>query len=159
MRKYFIFSTLTIIGIILIFVIYFSIYGIKTDKFNNLILDKIKSYNSKLSLDINDVFLKLDIDEKTIKISTKNAKLNFKNEFIELSTIDINLDILKVLKKKNSIKTIKISTKKNKISKVTSFLNSYKFSLQRLIIYKQIEDGYIEAEINIKQSSSFRFFL
>jgi len=100
MRKYFIFSTLTIIGIILIFVIYFSIYGIKTDKFNNLILDKIKSYDPKLSLDINDVFLKLDIDEKTIKISTKNAKLNFKNEFIELSTIDINLDILKVLKKK-----------------------------------------------------------
>ncbi len=154
MRKYFIFSTLTIIGIILIFVIYFSIYGIKTDKFNNLIIDKIKSYDPKLSLDINDVFLKLDIDEKTLKISTKNAKLNFKNEFIELSTIDINLDILKVLKKENSIKTIKITTKKNKISKITSFLNSYKFSLQRLIIYKQIDDGFIEAEINIKNTEN-----
>ena len=149
MRKYFIFSTLTIIGVIIIFIIYLSIYGIKTEKFNNLILDNLKIYNSKLSLYINDVFLKLDIDEKTLKISTENARLSFNNEFIDLSIIDINLDILKVLKKENSIKTIKISTKKNKINKITSFLNSYRFNLQRFIIYNQIEDGFIEANVNI----------
>ena len=156
MRKYFIFSTLSIIGLIIIFVIYFSIYGIKTDKFNKLILDKIKSYDAKLILDINDVFLKLDIDEKTIKINTENSKLNFKNEFIEFSKIDINLDILKALKNENSIKTIKISTKKNKINKITSFLNSYKFSLPRLIIYSQIEDGFIEADININNIENIK---
>ena len=149
MRKYFIFSTLAIIGIIVIFVIYFSIYGIKTEKFNNLILDKIKTYDSKLSLDINYVFLKLNIGEKALKISIENAKININNEFIDLSIIDINLDILKSLKKENSIKKIKISTKRNKINKVTSFLNSYKFSIQRFIIYNQIEDGFIEANINI----------
>ena len=139
------------------FIIYSSIYGIKTERFNNLILDKIKNYDSNLSLDINDVFLKLDIHEKTIKINTENAKLNYNNNFINLSKIDINLDILKVIKKENPIKTIKISTKKNKISKITNFLNSYKFSLQRLIVYNQIKDGFIEAEIiinNIENSKA-----
>ena len=149
MRKYLIYSTVTIIGLITIFIIYFSIYGIKTERFNNLILEKIKTYDSKLSIDINDVFLKLNVDEKSIKINTENSKLNFNNKFIDISSIDINLDILKFLKKENSIKTIKISTKKNKIKKITSFLNSYKFSLPRLIIYHQIEDGFIEADINI----------
>ena len=149
MRRYLIFSILSIIGAIIIFIIYFSIFGIKTERFNSLILDKLKTYDSKLSLDINDVFLKLDINEKTIKINTENAKLNFNNEFIDLSKIDINLDILKVLKNENSLKKIKISTKKNKIKKITNFLNSYKFSLPRLIIYNQIEDGFIEADINI----------
>ena len=149
MRRYLIFSILSIIGAITIFIIYFSIFGIKTERFNSLILDKLKTYDSKLSLDINDVFLKLDINEKTIKINTENAKLNFNNEFIDLSKIDINLNILKVLKNENSLKEIKISTKKNKIEKITNFLNSYKFSLPRLIIYNQIEDGFIEAEINI----------
>ena len=149
MRRYLIFSILSIIGAITIFIIYFSIFGIKTERFNSLILDKLKTYDSKLSLDINDVFLKLDINEKTIKINTENAKLNFNNEFIDLSKIDINLDILKVLKNENSLKKIKISTKKNKIKKITNFLNSYKFSLPRLIIYNQIEDGFIEADINI----------
>ena len=139
------------------FIIYSSIYGIKTERFNNLILDKIKNYDSNLSLDINDVFLKLDIHEKTIKINTENAKLNYNNNFIDLSKIDINLDILKVIKKENPIKTIKILTKKNKISKITNFLNSYKFSLQRLIVYNQIKDGFIEAEIiinNIENSKA-----
>tara|TARA_B100000965_G_scaffold140471_1_gene116961 strand:+ start:710 stop:3295 length:2586 start_codon:yes stop_codon:yes gene_type:complete len=149
MRRYLIFSILSIIGAITIFIIYFSIFGIKTERFNSLILDKLKTYDSKLSLDINDVFLKLDINEKTIKINTENAKLNFNNEFIDLSKIDINLNILKVLKNENSLKEIKISTKKNKIKKITNFLNSYKFSLPRLIIYNQIEDGFIEADINI----------
>jgi len=157
MRKYLIFSTLIIIGLIMTFIIYSSIYGIKTERFNNLILDKIKNYDSNLSLDINDVFLKLDIHEKTIKINTENAKLNYNNNFIDLSKIDINLDILKVIKKENPIKTIKILTKKNKISKITNFLNSYKFSLQRLIVYNQIKDGFIEAEIiinNIENSKA-----
>ena len=149
MRRYLIFLILSIIGAITIFIIYFSIFGIKTERFNSLILDKLKTYDSKLSLDINDVFLKLDINEKTIKINTENAKLSFNNEFIDLSKIDINLDILKVLKNENSLKKIKISTKKNKIKKITNFLNSYKFSLPRLIIYNQIEDGFIEADINI----------
>jgi len=58
MRRYLIFSILSIIGAITIFIIYFSIFGIKTERFNNLILDKIKNYDSNLSLDINDVFLK-----------------------------------------------------------------------------------------------------
>ena len=75
MRKYFIFSTLAIIGVIVIFIIYFSIYGIKTEKFNNLIFDKIKTYDSKLSLDFNDAFLKLDIREKALKISIENSKI------------------------------------------------------------------------------------
>ena len=150
MRKYLIYSTSAIIGVIIIFVIYLSIYGIKTERFNNLIIDKIKSIDSKITLDIKDVFLKLDIKERSIKIYTENSKLNFENKYINFSKIDLNLDFLKYLKKENSIKTIKILIKKNKINKITDFLNYYKFSLPRLIIYNQIEDGYLEANIFLK---------
>ena len=149
MRKYLIYSTLSIIGSITIFILYFSIYGIKTERFNNLIIDKFKAFNPKLSLNINDVFLKLDIKEKSININTKKSKIYFNKEFINLSKIDLNLDIVKFLKKENSIERIKISTTKNKIKKITSFLNSYKFSIPRLIIYNQIEDGYIQANVDV----------
>ena len=150
MRKYLIYSTLTIIGLIVIFVIYLSIYGIKTERFNNLIIDKIKSIDPKIKLDIKDVFLKLDLKKRSIKIYTENSKLNFENKYINFSKIDLNLDFLKYLKKENSIKTVKISIKKNKINKITDFLNYYKFNLPRLIIYNQIEDGYLEANIFLK---------
>ena len=152
MRKYLIYSTLAtlaILGIITVFSIYLSIYGVKTEKFNDLITDKIKQFNPKLSLNINDVFLKLNAKEKSININTQNTKLYVDKEFINLSKIDLNLDILKFLKKENSIKKIKISTKKNKIKKITNFLNTYKFSIPRLIIYNQIEDGNIKATVDI----------
>jgi len=140
MRKYLIYSTLAILGIITVFLIYLSFYGIKTEKFNDLITGKIKQFNPKLSLNINDVFLKLNTKEKSININTQNAKLYVDKEFINLSNIDLNLDILKFLKKENSIKKIKITTKKSKVKKITDFLNLYKFSIPRLIIYNQIED-------------------
>ena len=63
--------------------------------------------------------------------------------------IDLNLDFLKYLKNENSIKTVKISIKKNKINKITDFLNYYKFNLPRLIIYNQIEDGFIQANVDV----------
>ena len=149
MRKYLIYSTLAILLIITVFIIYLSAYGVKTEKFNDLITDKIKIIDPKLSLNINEVFLKLDVKEKSIKINTENAKIYFDNEFINLLKIDLNLNIIKFLKKENSIEKIKITTAKSKIKNITSFLNSYKFNIQRLIIYNQIEDGFIQANVDV----------
>ena len=149
MRKYLIYSTLATLGLIVIFLVYLSVYGIKTEKFNDLIRVKIKQFDPKLSLNINDVFLKLNVKEKSININIQNAKLYVDKKYINLSKIDLNLDVLKFLKKENSIKKIRILTKKNKIKKITDFLNLYKFSIPRQIIYNQIEDGNIIATIDI----------
>jgi len=149
MRKYLIYSTSAILGLIVIFIIYLSIYGIKTEKFNDLIRDKAKQFDPKLSLNINDVFFKLNVKEKFININIQDAKLYADKEFINLSKIDLNLDVLNFFKKKKTIKKIKISTKKNKIKKITNFLNSYKFSIPRQIIYNQIKDGNIKATIYV----------
>ena len=149
MRKYLIHFSLAILGTVVTFLIYFSIYGIKTESFNDLITGKIKEINPKLSLNIDDVFLKLNVKERSINVSTLDAKIFIDKEFIKLSQIDLNLNILNFLKKENSIKKIKIITDKNKIKKFTDFINTYKFSIPRLLIFNQIKDGNITAEINI----------
>ena len=118
MRRYFIYSLLSILLTASVILIYFSFYGIKTNSFNDLIVNKIKEINPKLTLNINDVFLKLNIKEKSINIRTQNAKIFIDKEFIKLSQIDLNLNILNFLKNENSIKKIKISTDKNKIKKI-----------------------------------------
>ena len=149
MRKYLIYFSLTILFTVSVTLIYLSFYGIKTNSFNDLIIDKIKEFNPKLTLNINDVFLKLNIKENSINIRTQNAKIFIDKEFIKLSQIDLNLNILNFLRNENSIEKIKISTDKNKIKKITNFINSYKFSIPRLLIFNQINDGNITAEINI----------
>ena len=65
MRRYLIYFSLTILFTVSVTLIYLSFYGIKTNSFNDLIINKIKEFNPKLTLNINDVFLKLNIKEKT----------------------------------------------------------------------------------------------
>ena len=149
MRKYLLYSTLVIFSLITAFIIYLSIFGIKTEKFNDLIRSKVKIIDPKLSININDVFLKLNIKEKSINIDTLNSSLYINKEIINLDKINLNLNVIKFFKKENSIQKITITSKKNKIRNITEFLNSYKFSIPRLIIYNQIEDGNIEFTVNI----------
>ena len=149
MRKYIFISVLSVIGLITLIIIYLNIYGIKTNKFNDLINEKIKDVHPKMSLNINDVFLKLNLNEKAIKINTKNTKVYIDKEAIDLSNVDINLDLIKFLRKENSLNNIKIISKENSINNVTNFLNSYKLNLTRFVIFNQIESGIIKIKANI----------
>ena len=104
MRKVILITSLTTFIILLISIFYLSIYGIKTSKFNTFINNKVKEYNSSLDLKLDDVFVRLKISERSINIYTKNTILFTKNNSIKISNSNINLDILKFIRKKNSIK-------------------------------------------------------
>ena len=54
MRRYLIYSSITIIFTVSVILIYLSFYGIKTNIFNDLIVNKIKEINPKLTININD---------------------------------------------------------------------------------------------------------
>ena len=149
MRKYVLISSLSIIGLIILILIYLNVYGIKTNKFNDLINVKIKEIDPKISLKLNNVYFKLNLSEKTIKINIKNTKVYIDNEFIDLSDIDINLDLIKFIRNDNSIKKIKIISKENSIKNITNFLNSYKFNIPRFVIFNQIESGNMQAIGNV----------
>ena len=149
MRKYILISSLSIIGLFILILIYLSVYGIKTNKFNNLINVKIKEIDPKISLKLSNVYFKLNLSEKAIKINIKNTKVYIDNEFIDLSDIDINLDFIKFIRNDHSIKKIKIISKENSIKNITNFLNSYKFNIPRFVIFNQIESGNIQAIGNV----------
>ena len=84
MRK----NTLLIISLIFFLfffsIIYLSVYGVKTDKFNNFINDKLKEYNSKLTLQLDDVYIKLNLNKSAISINSKNANLIAENNLIKI---------------------------------------------------------------------------
>ena len=161
MRNYFLISLSLIVGLLLLTLFYLSYYGIKTNKFNNLINDQIKDFNQNLSLETKDVFLKLKLKEKSIKINTNNPKIFSGKNFIELSKIEINLDLIKFFKNENSIKNVEIDIKENSIKNLTNFINAYKFNLQQFIILNLIERGKAQIRINIyfdqENKSNYRF--
>ena len=70
MRRKIFFITTSILFILITCITYLSIFGIKTDKFNNFINNKFKKYNSKLILKVDEVFIKLNLSELAININT-----------------------------------------------------------------------------------------
>ena len=149
MRKYILIITVSFIFILGFIIIFLSTVGIKTNKFNNLINDKVKKFNSNLLLNLNDVYLKLDISKRILKVNTKDPKINIADQSLKLSNIEINLDLIKFLNNTNSVLQVKVATKENSIKDLTNFLNLYSFNLPRFIIYNQIETGNYRATVKI----------
>ena len=99
MRKLILITVSTVLIILAVSVIFLSIYGVRTDNFNAFINSKVKEYNSRLTLKLNNTFIKLNLTQGSINISTKNATLLGDNNSIKILSVDINLNVLKFLKK------------------------------------------------------------
>ena len=153
MRKLILTTTSVILTILLASIIYLSNYGIKTDNFNTFINNKVKDYNSNLTLKLDDVFIKLNLTQASFNINTENAILIANNNSLKILNIDINLNALKFIKKENSIKNIKIETSENSIKDLTSLLNSINYDLSRFIFYSQIKNGLIKFKLDTEFNS------
>ena len=147
MRSKVLIASLSILTIFLIFIAYLSIYGIKTDNFNTFINNKVKEYNPNLKIKLDEVYIKLNLSEKSVNIYTKNPTFVAENTTIKISNIDINLNIIKFIQKENSIKNIRIQSLDNSIKSVTSLLNLINYDLSRYIFFSQIKSGLINFEI------------
>ena len=148
---YKIFLRIILIAIIIIFfsVIYLSTVGVKTVQFNSLIKQEISKIDPRLKTELKDVSLILDLKDKQIKSNTKNTKLYLDQNLIELSEINLNIDIFSFYKKKYIIKNLEISTKKNELKDFLNFIKSYKFNIPTILLENKVKSGYINSNIII----------
>ena len=150
MRKTILIIISITLTVLFFFLIYLSTYGVKTNNFNTFINTKVKEYNSRLNLKLDAVFIKLNLLQGSININTKDAILIAENNEINILNTDINLNILKFIKKENSIKDIKVQSSENSIKRVTSLINSINFDLSRYVLYSQIKKGLIKFKVEAK---------
>ncbi len=146
MRKYLFIISITIIFLFASIITYLNFFGIKTDKFNKLIYSKISQINPKLSSEINDVFIKLDIKEQTIKLETSNVKLQIAKEYLYLDKIISKLSIYNLFNNR-SIQSLEILLREDEISNFKNFILEYDYNFSRELILSQIKKGKIKASI------------
>ncbi len=154
MRKKILFINALVFIILITCLTYLSIYGIRTDGLNNLIKSKVKEYNSKLVIQIDEVYIKLNLRERAININTKNASLIAESNLIKITNIDINLNLLKFLKNEKSIKNIKIKSSNNLIKDVIPFLNSIGYDISLYAFNSEIKKGLLNFELDTKFDNS-----
>ena len=84
MRKIILIIISVTLTILFFSLIYLSTYGVKTDNFNGFINAKVKEYNSRLNLELDTVFIKLNLIQGYISINTKDSILIGENNEIKI---------------------------------------------------------------------------
>ncbi len=139
-------------------VFYLSYYGIKTDKFNNSISNQLKKNYPKLNINFTEIKLLLNPFKLLISLETKNPKIIFEENKIELKKISTSYNIISFFKKEFGINTLDLKTKKNEVKNILKILRLRKDTPQLYILDKVINKGkiFIEAKINFDENGNIK---
>ena len=142
----------------IIFLTYLSIYGISTDKFNNLISEKISERDKNLKINLKEIKIFLNTSTFNFELKTNDPKVFFKNKEIKIKSISTGLPLGNILSKKINLEEIRILTHKNKIQNLIKIIRAYKNNPQLFVLNKIIKDGFIEIEskISFKEDGSIK---
>jgi len=143
--KILIILTITVAAI----VIYLSIYGIKTEKFNNEITKNVSKINKKINISLKEVNYLLNPLNFSINISAKNPKILLQDKSLDLSDITTNISLKSFITNQFSIDDLKISTKEIKIKDLISLTRVVKGSPQLFILDNITKEGLLSTNINL----------
>ena len=130
-------------------VIYLSIYGIKTEKFNNEIIKNVSKINKKINLSLNEVSYLLNPLNFSINISAKNPKILLEDKSLNLRDVTSNISLKSFINNQFSIDDLKISTKEIQIKDLISLTRAIEGSPQLFVLDNITKEGLISANINL----------
>ena len=131
-------------------VIYLSLYGVKTDKFNKEIIKNVSKINKKINLSLNEVNYLLNPLNFSINISTKNPKILLEDKSLDLKDITSNISLKSFISNQFSIDDLKISTKEIEIKDLISLTRAVEGSPQLFVLDSITKEGLISTNINLK---------
>ena len=130
-------------------ILYLSVFGIKTDKFNNQITNSILKIDKKINLSLADVNYLLNPYNFTINIKTKNPKIRLEGRSFGIKTIQTNIALKSLINDQFSIDDLQITTKEIKLNDIITLARVFKNSQQLFILNTFIKDGFVTASINL----------
>ncbi len=132
-----------------LFIFYLSFFGIKTDRFNPIILKKLAEKEENIKADIDYVYIKLDLLNLSLKLITNNPTIKVKNIRLNIEEIETNISILTFFSKKPAIKNLIINTDKNDVKDLVKIYRSYQNNFQTMMLDKLIHEGITKFQFNL----------
>ena len=130
-------------------ILYLSIFGIKTDKFNNQIINNTLKINKKIRLSLKEVKYQLNPYNFTINIKTKNPQILLEGRSLGIKDIQTNVAMKSLINKKFAIDYLELETKEIKLNDIIALSRAFQDSPQLLVLNTIIKDGIISASINL----------
>ena len=135
--------------ILVLAILYLSIFGIKTDKFNNQIINNTLKINKKINLNLKDVKYLLNPYNFSIDIKTKNPKILIEGRSIGIKNIHTNVGLKPLINNQFSIDYLNIKTKEIKLDDIIILAKVFQNSPQLFVLNTFIKDGSITANVSL----------
>ena len=142
-----IFIYLTLILALVIF--YLSMFGITTNRFNNLINNQINNYNKNINIKFKDPSFIINLVNFSLKIEIENPIVNFNNQKLNLDKIKLNLKLKSLIFDENLIDNLKIKSKENRIINYIKLYRTFQDSIGIVILENYIYSGDAQLNINL----------
>jgi hypothetical protein len=158
MKKNIITYSLIIIGILISIIIYLSLIGIETDKFNNTIKDKVSQNNNQLDVQLKKIKLTLDPFNFKINAKTIGTKLIFQKKVVELESIKTKISFNSLFKNKLVSSNFIVSTRSVLLKDLVGFLRVTTNRAELFFLEKSIEKGYaiIDLELSFDKDGNIK---
>ncbi len=140
--------------IFVIFISYLSIFGIKTNNFNEFIKSQVVKKDSRIKIDLQDVYIKLNIIEGSVSLNTRDINVFINNENQKLSNVDLLIGLNSLIKRENKINKIIINSQLNNINNLLKFIRAYKINIPALYLENIITKGNIVYNITIDNDNN-----
>ena len=149
MKKIIYRSVFSLIILAFLFVVYLTIFGIETAKFNTQIENKLKTINKDFAIQLNQIKLVLDPLKFQLNAKTLGPKLKYKNKSIDLENIQTKISLKSLLEDQFSLENLIISTKSLDIKNLVSIARSINTNTELFILENFIKKGYLIADLNL----------
>jgi len=149
--KKIIFRIITLLTLILLTVIiYLSTIGIKTNKFNSLIISQIENIEPDIKLKIKDVSVKLNLFTLTVDAKTIGTDLIYRDKTIKLESVKSKILLKSIVNKKFALSQISVSTNSLLVKDFIKFIRIFNKDPKFLIADNFITEGFIVADIKLE---------
>ena len=140
---------LTTILILALLILYLSFFGIKTDKFNNQIINHVLKINKKINLKLKDVKYILNPYNFTIDIKTKNPQITLEGRSLAIKDIKTNVSLRSLIRDQFSIDYLKFETKEIKLKDIITLGRVFKNSSELFVLNTIIKEGFLSANVSL----------
>ena len=138
-----------IIGISFLLIIYLSIFGIETDKFNSQIKNKLNKSDKNIEVELKKIRLTLNPLNFKVNAKTIAPKIYYKNKILELEYIQAQISLISLIKNQIVSSKLKISTKSISFRDFIAFTRAASKKSELFILERSIKKGQIIVDINL----------
>ena len=144
--------------IIVLIILYLSVIGLETDKFNNQIKDKVSKTNKNLEIELKKIKLTLDPFNFKVNAKTIGTNIIYKGTNLELEYIETQISLISLFKNKFSSSNINLSTKSILLKDLVAFIRATTNKPELFILESAIKNGQVvvDVELNFDENGKIK---